>query len=318
MKTAVVAIGGNAILRAGQQATFENQMANLRETCVHLAKLIKGGYDMVLTHGNGPQVGNILLQNELLRQDVPPMPIDVCVAESQALLGYMIQQALKEELERVGMDRVVTCILTRVLVDPDDPAFDNPTKPVGPYYSEEEAREIGEERGWKFIEDLRRGGFRRVLPSPRPMDIIERGAIKRLVFGGEGQSEVVVAAGGGGIPVIRKKEGLEGVEAVVDKDLAACVLASAIDEKFLLLLTDVDRVYLNFGKEDQRPLDLVTTDEIEEYLAQGHFPPGSMGPKVEAAIKFLREGGVKVIITMPELLEEALEGRAGTQIVQGR
>ncbi|NYT12194.1 MAG: carbamate kinase [Methanomassiliicoccales archaeon] len=318
MKTAVVAIGGNAILRAGQQATFDNQMANLRETCVHLAKLIKGGYDMVITHGNGPQVGNILLQNELLRDDVPPMPIDVCVAESQALLGYMIQQAMKEELEKLGMDKVVTCILTRVLVDPDDSAFDNPTKPVGPYYSEEEAREIGEERGWRFIEDLRRGGFRRVLPSPRPMDIIERGAIKRLVFGGEGQSEVVVAAGGGGIPVIRKKEGLKGVEAVVDKDLAACVLASAIDEKLLLLLTDVDRVYLNFGKEDQCPLDLVTASEIEEYLAQGHFPPGSMGPKVEAAIEFLRGGGVKVIITMPELLEKALEGRAGTHIVQGR
>jgi carbamate kinase len=318
MKTAVVAIGGNAILRAGQQATFDNQMANLKETCVHLAKLIKGGYDMVITHGNGPQVGNILLQNELLRDDVPPMPIDVCVAESQALIGYMIQQAMKEELEKLGMDKVVTCILTRVLVDPDDSAFDNPTKPVGPYYSEEEAREIGEERGWRFIEDLRRGGFRRVLPSPRPMDIIERSAIKRLVFGGVGQSEVVVAAGGGGIPVIRKKEGLKGVEAVVDKDLAACVLASAIDEKLLLLLTDVDRVYLNFGKKDQRPLDLVTAGEIEEYLAQGHFPPGSMGPKIEAAIKFLREGGVKVIITMPELLEEALEGRAGTQIVQGR
>jgi carbamate kinase len=318
MKTAVVAIGGNAILRAGQQATFDNQMANLRETCVHLAKLIKGGYDMVLTHGNGPQVGNILLQNELLRDDVPPMPIDVCVAQSQGLLGYMIQQAMKEELEKLGMDKVVTCIITRVLVDPDDPAFDNPTKPVGPYYSEEEAKEIEEKRGWRFIEDLRRGGFRRVLPSPRPIDIIERGAIKRLVFGGEEQSEVVVAAGGGGIPVIRKKKGLEGVEAVVDKDLAACVLASAIDEKLLLLLTDVDRVYLNFGKEDQRPLDLVTADEIEEYLAQGHFPPGSMGPKIEAAIKFLREGGVKVIITMPGLLEEALEGRAGTQIVQGR
>jgi carbamate kinase len=318
MKTAVVAIGGNAILRAGQQATFDNQMANLRETSVHLAKLIKGGYDMVLTHGNGPQVGNILLQNELLREDVPPMPMDVCVAESQALLGYMIQQAMKEQLEMIGMDKVVTCILTRVLVNPDDPAFDNPTKPVGPYYSEEEAREIEEKRGWRFIEDLRRGGFRRVLPSPRPMDIIERGAIKRLVFGGEGQSEVVVAAGGGGIPVIRKKEGLEGVEAVVDKDLAACVLASAIDEKLLLLLTDVDRVYLNFGKEDQSPLDLVTADEIKEYQAQGHFAPGSMGPKVEAAIEFLRGGGVKVIITMPELLEEALEGRAGTHIVQGR
>jgi carbamate kinase len=318
MKTAVVAIGGNAILRAGQQATFENQMANLRETCKHLAKLIKGGYDMVLTHGNGPQVGNILLQNELLRDDVPPMPMDVCVAESQALLGYMIQQALKEALEREGMDKVVTCVLTRVLVDPDDPAFERPTKPVGPYYSEEEAHEISVERGWTFIEDLRRGGYRRVIPSPKPLDIIERGAIKRLVFGGEGQTEVVVAAGGGGIPVIRKEDSLVGVEAVVDKDLAACVLACAIDEKLLILLTDVDRVYLDFGTERQSPLDIATVEEMEEYLSQDHFPPGSMGPKVEAAVEFIRCGGVKVIITMPELLEEALDGRAGTHIVQGR
>jgi len=316
MRTAVVAIGGNAILRAGQQATFENQMTNLRETCVHLAKLIEAGYDMVLTHGNGPQVGNILLQNELMRNDVPAMPMDVCVAESQALLGYMIQQSLKEALESEGMDKVVTCVLTRVLVDPDDEAFGEPTKPVGPYYSEEEAREIEAERGWRFVEDLRRGGYRRVLPSPRPIDIIERKAIRRLVFGGEGQSEIVVAAGGGGIPVIRKGNALLGVEAVVDKDLAACILASSIEEKLLILLTDVDRVYLDFGTEEQAPIDRATDLEMERYMDGGQFPPGSMGPKVEAAINFLRSGGEEVIITKPELLESAIEGKAGTHIVQ--
>jgi len=317
MKTAVVAIGGNAILRAGQQATFENQMENLRETCVHLTKLIKRGYDMVLTHGNGPQIGSILLQNELLRNDVPAMPTDVCVAESQAQLGYMIQQAMKGALEDQGIDKVVTCLLTRVLVDPDDPAFDNPTKPIGPYYSEEEVREISKDRGWSFVEDLGRGGYRRVIPSPRPLDIIERNAIKRLIFGGEDQSEVVIAAGGGGIPVIRTGNQLEGVEAVVDKDLAACILAGAIEEKLLILLTDVDRVYLDYGKEGQTPLGLVTVGEMEKHMAAGQFPPGSMGPKVEAAIEFLRSGGEKVIITTPGLLEEALEGGAGTHIVQG-
>jgi carbamate kinase len=317
MRTAVVAIGGNAILRAGQQATFENQMANLRETCVHLAKLIKAGYDMVLTHGNGPQVGNILLQNELLREDVPAMPMDVCVAESQAMLGYMIQQSLLEAMENLRMDKVVTCVLTRVLVDPDDPAFGNPSKPVGPYYSEEEAIEIERERGWTLVEDLRRGGYRRVLPSPRPIDIVERHAIRRLVFGGEGQSEVVVASGGGGIPVIRKGKALVGVEAVVDKDLAACILACSIEERLLVLLTDIDRVYLDYGTDEEVPLDDVTDTIMESYMADGQFPPGSMGSKVEAAIEFLRAGGEEAIITSPELVEEALEGTAGTHIKRG-
>jgi len=314
MKTAVVAIGGNAILRAGQPATFENQMANLRKTCSHLAKMIDDGYDMVLTHGNGPQVGGILLQNELLREDVPPMPLDVCVAESQGLLGYMIQMAMREALERLDLDKVVICLLTRVLVDANDPAFENPTKPIGPYYSREEAEELTLERGWIIMEDLKRGGYRRVIPSPRPVDIIEGDAIKRLVFGGEKQAEVVIAAGGGGIPVIRKGSSFCGVEAVVDKDLAACVLACSIGERLLILLTDVEGVYLNFGTENQTLLESVTARAIEKHAEEGHFPPGSMGPKVEAAVRFLRCGGEKAIITSPELLGEALCGGAGTHI----
>ncbi|MFP4170271.1 MAG: carbamate kinase [Methanomassiliicoccales archaeon] len=314
MKTAVVAIGGNAILRAGQPPSYRNQTSNLRETCVHLAGLIASGYDMVLTHGNGPQVGNIILQNELLREDVPPMPMDVCVAQSQGQLGFMIQQALTEALEAQGVDKVVSTLLTRVLVDPEDPAFENPTKPVGPFYSRQEAEEMARERGWAFREDLKRGGYRRVIPSPRPVDIIERRTIRRLVFGGEDQAEVVVAAGGGGIPVIRRGDHLEGVEAVVDKDLAACVLACSIDESLLVLLTDVDQVYLDY-QEDPKPLGRVTVEEMASYQEEGQFPPGSMGPKVEAALRFLRAGGERAIITSPELIEKALRGEAGTHVV---
>lgn len=315
MKTAVVAIGGHAILRAGQEATFDNQLENLRETSVHLVRLIKEGYDMVLTHGNGPQVGNILLQNELCKHDVPSMPIHVCVAESQGLLGFMIQQALTETLEREEVDKVVTCLLTRVVVDPDDPAFDRPSKPVGPYYSKEEAETLHAEMGWTMREDVGRGGYRRVIPSPRPVGIVESDAIKKLVLGGERQAEVVVAAGGGGVPVIRKGAGLVGVEAVVDKDLAACVLACSIQEKLLILLTDVEFVYLDYRSDRPIPLHEVKVDELEVYHAEGQFPPGSMGPKIEAAIQFLRCGGERVIITTPERVERAVAGRAGTHVI---
>jgi carbamate kinase len=212
------------------------------------------------------------------------------------------------------LDKVVTCVLTRVVVDPDDPAFENPTKPIGPYYTEEEAAELRRMRGWTMVEDLKRGGYRRVVPSPEPVAILERSAIRRLVFGGEFQPEVVIAAGGGGIPVVMRNGRYEGVEAVIDKDLAACVLACDIQEKLLILLTDVDRVYLNYGTERSKALDHLTVEELERYENEGHFPPGSMGPKVEAAVRFLRHGGERVIITSPELLEAALDGRAGTHV----
>jgi len=315
MKTAVVAIGGNAILKAGQAANFENQMVNLKETCFHLVRMVASGYDIVLTHGNGPQVGNILLQNELLKEDIPPMPVDVCVAESQGQLGYMIQMAMGDELSKAGLEKTVICILTRVLVDPDDPAFKHPTKPVGPFYSEKDAEELERVRGWKMGEDLQRGGYRRLIPSPQPIAIVECELIKSLISDGGRRSDIIVAAGGGGIPVIRRENSLKGVEAVVDKDLAACVLASSIDEKLLVLLTDVDYVYLNFGKVDQIPLERVRAEELEDHLMKGHFPAGSMGPKVEAALQFLQHGGERVIITSPQLLDEALRGRAGTHIL---
>lgn len=316
MKTAVVAIGGNAILKAGEQATFQNQMRNLRETSVHLAKMIKAGYDIVLTHGNGPQVGNILVQNDLARRTIPSMPLDVCVAESQGLIGFMIQQALSEALVKEGVRKVVTCVLTRVLVDSDDPAFEQPTKPIGPFYSEADAAELKESHGWDFVKDAKRGGYRRVVPSPRPLAIIEASGIRRLVFGGENQAEVVVASGGGGIPVVLRDGVMLGVEAVVDKDLAAAVLAIGVEERLFIMLTDVDNVFVDFTSTAPRPLGEVTARQMEEYLEQGQFPQGSMGPKVEAALNFLRQGGERVIITSAERLDLALENKAGTRIVR--
>ncbi|MBC7107913.1 MAG: carbamate kinase [Methanomassiliicoccales archaeon] len=318
MKTAVVAIGGNAILKAGEEATLENQLRNLDMTCSHLARMIKNGYDLVIIHGNGPQVGNILLQNELCKTEIPSMPLDVCVAESQGLLGYLIQHSLTAALAKQNTEKTVTCIVTRVLVDPKDPAFEKPTKPIGPYYSQEEAEDLRVERGWTLVEDIKRGGYRRVVPSPRPISILEASAIRKLVFGEKGQKEIVVAAGGGGIPVIKKSYGYEGVEAVVDKDFAASVLARDIGEKTLIFLTDIDHVYVDFGTDRARPLEKVTLEEIEEYVEEKQFPPGTMGPKIEASIDFLKSGGKSVVITSPDLIEKALSGKAGTRIYAGR
>jgi carbamate kinase len=269
---------------------------------------------MVLTHGNGPQVGDILLQNELARDNIPSMPLDVCVAESQGQLGYMIQLALTEALAKEGLTKVVTCVLTRVVVDADDPGFEKPTKPVGPYYTEEEVEAAKKGRGWEFILDLKRGGYRRVVSSPRPIRIVECGGIRRLVFGGVDQAEVVVASGGGGIPVIARDGYYVGVEAVVDKDLAAAVLAIGVKEKLFIMLTDVDSVYMDFSSKNPRPIREITLAELERLNEEGQFPAGSMGPKVEAAIMFLKNGGERVIITSPGNLEAALKGEAGTQV----
>jgi len=316
MKTAVVAIGGNAILKAGEEASFANQMRNLQSTCAHLARMIRSGYDIVLTHGNGPQVGNILIQNDLARKKLPSMPLDVCVAESQGQIGYMIQQALTEALVKEGVRKVVTCILTRVIVDPDDPAFEQPTKPIGPYYEEEEVAELKATHSWDFAFDEKRGGYRRVVPSPRPIGIVEFSGIRRLVFGGENQAEVVIASGGGGIPVVDKGGYYTGVEAVVDKDLAAAVLAVKVREKVFVMLTDVDNAFLDFKSKNPRPLGLVSSAEMRGHLEGGQFGAGSMAPKVEAALYFLANGGERAIITSTERIDQALEGRAGTLIVR--
>ncbi|MEM4294042.1 MAG: carbamate kinase [Thermoplasmata archaeon] len=315
-KTAVVAIGGNAILRAGQKGSAEEQFANLQNSMPYLVKMIKDGYDIVITHGNGPQVGNILLQNELCKEQVPSMPLDVCGAMSQGLLGYLIQQTLTNLLEKERLRKTVVSLVTQVVVREDDPAFKNPTKPVGQYYSKEKAMELMKEKGWVMMEDKARGGYRRVVPSPEPVDIVEKEAIKRLVFSGENQEYVVIAAGGGGIPVIKTAAGYRGVEAVIDKDLASSVLANAIEEKFFVILTDVEKVSLNFGKPNQQPISHLTLAEAERYYAEGHFPHGSMGPKILASIRFLQRGGEKVLITSGEKLRAALEGRTGTLITK--
>ncbi len=316
MKTALVALGGNALLKPGDSGTYENQMRNARESAKHLASMVELGYDVVFTHGNGPQVGSILLQNEIAaKQGIPPMPMDVCVAESQGLIGYMIQQALTNELHRRGMYRAVTSLIVQVVVDRKDPAFQNPTKPIGSFYSEDEARALMNEKGWVMKEDKARGGWRRVVPSPKPVGVVEKEAIKRLIFG-KSPGEIIIVGGGGGIPVIETEDGYKGVDAVIDKDRASALIARLIGEKFFIILTAVDNVFVNFGKEDQKALGKVSLDEIKAYYEEGQFPAGSMGPKIEAAIDFLENGGEKVIITSPENLESAIKDGTGTHIIR--
>jgi len=309
MTQLVVAIGGNALQPAGETADAAAQRRRIEATASRLTDLVAAGHDVVLTHG--PQVGNILLQNEETRHLVPPMPLDVCGAESQALIGYLLEQALRNEFALRKIDREVACVVTQVLVHADDPAFANPTKPIGPYYLRDDEILVKKAKGWKMVYD-QRGGWRRIVPSPRPVDVIEKDVIRTLVGNGEGR--VVIAAGGGGIPVIRKDGKLVGVEAVIDKDLAAAVLAKAIGWKHLVIATDVPQIALDFGKPSQRFLDHLTISEAKKHLADGHFPPGSMGPKVEAVIEFLEHGGQHAVITDLEHLAPAVAGKAGTQV----
>jgi len=305
----VVALGGNAILRAGQSGTFEEQMENVRRTCLLLADVIEEGWQLVLAHGNGPQVGNILIQNEEAARLVPAMPLDACGAQSQGLIGYMIQQSLENALASRNLNIPVVTVLTQVVVDARDPAFENPTKPIGPFYERERAYELIRGKGY-HMRDCGRG-WRRLVPSPDPKAILERAAIRSLVESGA----VVVACGGGGVPVTAGGGRISGLEAVIDKDLAAERLAADLGAGRLVMLTDVERVALNYGRPDQRELDRMTLGEAERYLAEGHFGEGSMGPKVEAAIRFvrLREGNVAVIAAL-ERAADAVRGKAGTVI----
>jgi carbamate kinase len=314
LKTAVIAIGGNAILRSGEKPTQENQMRNVAVTAKGMADLIEKGYDIVITHGNGPQVGDILLRNEIAKNELPPMGMDVCDAESQGQIGYMLQQALSSEFVERGMNKVAVSLITQVIVSEDDPAFKNPTKPIGKYYSAHEAKELHKEKGWVMVLDKKRGGWRRVVPSPDPLGIVESKPVQRLVFGGEHQAEVVIACGGGGIPVVRRGHRYVGVEAVVDKDLAAAMLARDIKERLFVIATDVDHVFLDFGKVTQRPFMKSNLKEIKRLYEEGQFPPGTMGPKILAAIRFLEGGGDEVVICSTEKLVAALGEGAGTHI----
>ncbi|UCG69885.1 MAG: carbamate kinase [Thermoplasmata archaeon] len=315
-KMVVIAIGGNAILQPDESGSVEEQLENIRITCGHIANMVQEGYDVVITHGNGPQVGNILLRNEIAEGIAPVMPMDVCVAESQGQIGYMIQQSLINELEKLGIEAKAISLITQVVVDAEDEAFENPTKPIGPYYPEGEAERLAKEKGWTLMEDRVRQGYRRVVPSPEPQKILESETIERLLKGDEGK-EVVIAAGGGGVPVVKTEHGYAGVEAVVDKDLASQVLATSIKADLMIMLTDVDFVAIDFGKPKQRELSKMSVAEAKAFLSQGHFPPGSMGPKIISAIRFLEKGGEEVIITTPENLKKALDGEKGTKIILG-
>ena len=308
METVVLAVGGNALLRPGDRGTAKEQMLRARETAENIYPLFKK-FKIVVTHGNGPQVGAILLQNENSKNIVPPMPLDICGAMSQGEIGYMLTQSFHNVLEEKRIDKRIVVILTRVLVDKNDPAFKNPTKPIGPFYSEEEAKKLAKEKGWHVIEDSGRG-WRRVVPSPEPIEIVEKRAIRSLIDEGF----VVIAVGGGGIPVIKEDGNFVGVEGVIDKDLASATLGKDISADRLIILTSVDRVYLNFGKTNQRAIEKMSVEEARKYMKEGHFKKGSMYPKILASIRFLEHGGKEVLITSPEKIQEALDGENGTII----
>jgi carbamate kinase len=310
-KTVVVALGGNAITREFEEGDIGQQFANTRRSLLGVVELIKRGYHVVITHGNGPQVGNALIRVEESRHLVPPLPLGVIVADLEGGMGYMIEQCLRNKLNERGMRKSIATILTQVYVNPDDPSILNPTKFVGPFFKKEQVEELEKTRGWVVKEDPGRG-YRRVVPSPRPIAIVEKDTIKQLVESGV----IVIAAGGGGIPVYEEESGwLEGVDGVIDKDLASAVLARDVDASDLIILTGVDHVALNFNTPNKKDLKKVTANEMESYMIQGHFPGGSMGPKIQAAINFIRSGGEKVIITSIDNAIDAIENESGTVIV---
>ncbi len=309
MGTIVIAIGGNAILNPEKGNPLEQQKL-IDETAREIVEIIQKGYDVVLTHGNGPQIGNILAMQEECGI-VHPQPLDVCGAETQGLIGYLLQQAIDNRLKEKGIRKQVVTILTQVLVDDSCASFENPTKPVGLYYGEFKAKKMMEQ-GIRMIKDEK--GYRRVVASPMPEKIIEEVAIKQLVLAGA----VVIAAGGGGIPVVRKNGLLTGVEAVVDKDLTGSLLANAVGAQTFLILTDVEKAALFYGKENQTEIDEMTADEAEQYIKEGHFGKGSMEPKVLAAVKFIRSGGKTAIISSLDKAVPAIEGTAGTRVTAGQ
>jgi carbamate kinase len=307
----VIAFGGNAVYPPGIRGTAQEQLDIMAAACEHLVPLFRAGYRTVLTHGNGPVVGNILFRMARTSRELEPMPMDVCVAHSQGGMGYMLQQSLANVLARHGMALDVSSIVTEVEVARDDPAFANPTKPVGKFFSREEAERIGAETGWSFAEDSGRG-WRRIVPSPVPLKILDAPAVAALIAAGI----VPIAAGGGGVPVVRDDDGsYRGVAAVIDKDMTSALLALDCRAGVLVMLTGVERVALDFGKPNERAIDRMSAAEARRHSADGQFPAGSMGPKILAALSYLERGGPRVLITSLERIEAALEGRAGTEIV---
>jgi carbamate kinase len=311
-KIAVVALGGNAITREFEEGDIYQQFANTRRALVGVADLIEKGYRIALSHGNGPQVGHALIRVEETRKVVPPVPLGVIVADLEGGMGYMIEQTLQNKLLLRNVKRQIVTILAQVIVDQSDPSMQNPTKFVGPFYPKEKVKELEEKRGYMIKEDSGRG-YRRVVPSPFPRRIVEAALIKQLVH----QGTVVITVGGGGIPVYEEEDGrLEGVDAVIDKDLASMVLACEIKAQELFILTGVEKVFLHFNTPEQRAVDLMTVKEARHYLDEGHFPMGSMGPKIKAAIAFLQNGGERVLVSSVERMPEAIEGKTGTVIIR--
>jgi carbamate kinase len=308
----LLSLGGNAIIPSSGSGTFSQQLEVTRSTMKQVAELLKRfPVKLVVTHGNGPIVGNILIRNDAASGTIPPMPLDVCGADSQGGIGYMIQQVLADELRDNGIHRSVASLVTQVVVDTKDPAFENPTKPIGPFYTEEKARVLAREKGWTLVEEKGKG-HRRTVPSPAPLEIVEKDVVQTLMSSGV----IPIAVGGGGIPVIRDAAGhVRGVEAVIDKDRASALLARELGLDAMVSVTAVDYIYLDFNTPKARPIRRMTTHEAVEYLAQGQFPPGNMEPKVEAAVQFIEAGGEEVIVTSPAMLTRALIDDEGTHIV---
>lgn len=308
----VVALGGHALIKPGERGTTEEHEKNAAETADSLWSLISRGHNLIITHGNGPQVGDIMLRNELAREQVPPNPLDVCVAESEGTIGYYLQQALLNKIRRERNKRFVVTVITQVLVDEQDPAFKQPNKPVGPFYTEEQAREqMSQNSKLTMVEDAGRG-WRRVVPSPVPKEIVQRYMIRDSAKRGH----IVIAVGGGGIPIARDHKGdYVGVEAVIDKDLASSNLACEVDADLFIMLTPVEKVCLNFNTPEQEEIDIITVEEAEMYLKAGEFAPGSMAPKIEAAIEYITTCNREVIITSSDKLQAAIDGKTGTRII---
>lgn len=310
-KIALIAFGGNALLPENQRGLQEEQMRNAQQAAKLMVHIVRKGYELIIVHGNGPQVGNLLIQMEEAVTKIPPFTLDVCDAMTEGSMGFMLEKAIINELRTGSLDKEVATIVTQVLVDREDPAFQNPTKPVGPFYSKYRAQMLAREKKWTVIEDAGRG-YRKVVPSPRPIDVVPKWIVRDLVRAGR----IVIAAGGGGIPVILDGRGLfKGVEAVIDKDFVASLIAREVKVDLFIILTNIERVYLDFGTPNQRPLDVMTVDQAREYLHQGQFPAGSMGPKIEAAIEYIQAGGEEVLITSARHLKAALIKRSGTRII---
>jgi carbamate kinase len=311
-RLAVVAFGGNALLRPEDRGTQEEQIARARQAARWLAEIVRHGYRLIVVHGNGPQVGNILVQAEEASTKIPPQSLDVCVAQTEGSIGFMLQQAIRNRLEAIGVPGEVTTVLTEVEVDATDPAFKRPTKPIGPFFTRYRAEALERDLGWTMREDAGRG-WRHVVPSPRPLRILNLRTIAHMLD----TASVVIAAGGGGIPVVRSRDGQwRGIEAVIDKDYASALLAAELKADLFIILTGVPKVALDFGKPTQRYIERMTLAEAEKHMAEGQFPAGSMGPKVDSAMQFVRASGKEVLITEVEVLRDALEGKDGTLIVR--